>query len=425
MCIYHRMAFLLVLAACLLTSCANRNDSNNTSESVGVWQTVVTTKTASVGVETSTPTYSSFEQTEWEDDTSEVILSTETTTEETMPEETTSEVISPNTTQEETTMPIETTKPPKETIEETTQETTFEPKSLPAIITPSEAVIAARIYDLRDPCVLKANNRYYVFGTDWQGYYSASQSLDGRWIKLEQVVEVPADSDGDHWAPEVYEYKGVYYMFTTYKSKETGRRGCAIFRSDKPCGPYKLHSDGHVTPKEWDAIDGSLYVDKDGQPWMVFVHEWVSTDDNVGRMACAKLSQDLKAFISEPVELFRADDAPWAAWDITDGCWVYRCQDDSLLMIWSNWDKDGYCIGVAKSASGEVTGPWEQMEERLFSKESLGDFDGGHGMIFTDYDGKLWLSLHSPNDGDVGIPRPLFIPIKEENNWLVWDLKKR
>ena len=44
MCIYRR-AILLVLVACLLTSCANRNDSNNTSESVGVWQTVVTTET--------------------------------------------------------------------------------------------------------------------------------------------------------------------------------------------------------------------------------------------------------------------------------------------------------------------------------------------------------------------------------------------
>ncbi len=73
----------------------------------------------------------------------------------------------------------------------------------------------------------------------------------------------------------------------------------------------------------------------------------------------------------------------------------------------------------------KVTGPWEQQKERLFSKESLGDYDGGHGMIFADYDGKLWLSLHSPNDGDVGSPRTLFIPIKEESNMLMWDFEKR
>ena len=81
---------------------------------------------------------------------------------------------------------------------------------------------------------------------------------------------------------------------------------------------------------------------------------------------------------------------------------------------------------MAKSASGDVTGPWEQMEERLYSKEILGDYDGGHGMIFADYDGKLWLSLHSPNDSGAGrLETPLFIPIKEENNMLVWDLIKR
>lgn len=286
----------------------------------------------------------------------------------------------------------------------------------------SRDIIIASVPGLRDPCVLRTESRYFMFGTGWKCYYSSTQDLGGYWLKLSNVVEVPEDSAGDHWAPEVYEYGDAYYMFTTYKSKTTGHRGCAIFRADRPQGPYTLHSDGHVTPKDWDAIDGSLYVDKDGQPWMVFVHEWTSTDDGVGRMACAKLSDDLTAFISEPVELFRADDAPWAAWDITDGCWVYRCQDDSLIMLWSNWDSAGYCVGMAKSPSGEVTGPWYQQEERLYSKELVGDYDGGHGMIFQDYDGNLWLALHSPNDVAAGRSEtPLFIPIREENNTLVWD----
>ena len=294
------------------------------------------------------------------------------------------------------------------------------------VLTPAEAVIVSRIPVLRDPCILKADGRYYAYGTGWAGYRSVSRRLDGRWEELGTVVESPADYDGDPWAPEVYEYGGAYYMFTTYRSRETGRRGCAVFRSDKPEGPFRLYSDGHVTPKEWNAIDGSLYVDKDGQPWMVFVHEWVSTDDKVGRMACAKMAKDLSGFISEPEELFRADDAPWAVRGVTDGCWVYRCQDDSLIMIWSNWDKDGYCVGMAKSPSGEVIGPWEQQEDRLFTKSILGDYDGGHGMIFTDYDGRLWLSLHSPNDADDGRPEtPLFVPLKEENGRLTWDLTER
>ncbi len=308
-----------------------------------------------------------------------------------------------------------------------TEQTTIpDPATEAPAVTPAEAVIVSQIGQLRDPCVLKAGGRYYVFGTGWNGYFSVGRDLSGRWLPLDNAVTVPADFAGDPWAPEVYEYGGAYYMFTTYKSKETGRRGCAVFRSEKPGGPYTLHSNGHVTPKDWDAIDGSLYVDKDGQPWMVFVHEWVSTEDRVGRMACAKMKDDLSGFLSKPVELFRADVASWATAGVTDGCWIYRCRDGSLLMLWSNWDAAGYCVGMVRSPSGEVTGPWEQLEERLFSKEILGDYDGGHGMIFSDYDGKLWLALHSPNDAVAGRPEtPLFIPIREENGRLVWDLAKR
>lgn len=285
-------------------------------------------------------------------------------------------------------------------------------------------IVLTNINKLRDPFVLRTQNRYYVFGTGWRCFFSLSKDLDGIWHESANPVQIPNDAADNYWAPEVYAYNGAYYMFTTYLSKTTGRRGCAVFRSELPEGSYILHSNGHVTPSDWDAIDGSLYVDKDGQPWMVFVHEWVSTEDNVGRMACAKLSKDLTSFISEPVELFRADDAPWATQGITDGCWVYRCKDDSLIMLWSNLDKNGYCIGMAKSASGSVTGPWQQQEELLYSKESLGDYDGGHGMIFEDYDGKLWLSLHSPNAGSAARQEtPLFIPIKEENGTLVWDCK--
>lgn len=289
----------------------------------------------------------------------------------------------------------------------------------------SESIILeTNIYSLRDPCLVKANDIYYLFGTGWTCYQA--DSLDGKWTYAGKTVEVPSDAAENYWAPEVYEYDGAYYMFTTYKSKETGYRGCAIFRADHVKGPYKLHSDGHVTPKDADAIDGSLYVDSDGQPWMVFVNEWTSTDDGVGRISCAKLSSDLKEFISEPVELFRADDAAWCKSGVTDGCWVYECQDGSLLMLWSSWDEYGYCVGLARSASGDVTGPWEQLEDRLYSQAITGQYDGGHGMLFTDYDGNLWMSIHSPN---VAQPpraeKPVFIPLKEENNLLVWDFESR
>ena len=35
---------------------------------------------------------------------------------------------------------------------------------------------------------------------------------------------------------------------------------------------------------EWDTIDGTFYVDEDGQPWKVFAHEWTSMPDKIGGM---------------------------------------------------------------------------------------------------------------------------------------------
>ncbi|MGN1346696.1 MAG: glycoside hydrolase family 43 protein [Eubacteriales bacterium] len=283
-------------------------------------------------------------------------------------------------------------------------------------------LIESGIECLRDPCVLYEDGVYYAYGTGWVCYKNTSGSLDGKWSGPNEVVTKPAECDGNQWAPEVHKYNGAYYMFTTYHSSVTGHRGCTILKADDPMGPFVEITDGQITPHDWDAIDGTFYVDPDGAPWMIFVHEWTSTDDGVGRMACAKLSDDLTHFITEPVELFRADDASWATNGVTDGCWMYTTKAGSLLMIWSNWDKYGYCVGIARSESGQVTGPWIQEDKVLYSKSMTGQYDGGHGMIFTGADGQLYLSIHSPNNAQ-GDRRemPVFIPIREENDTLVWD----
>ena len=284
-------------------------------------------------------------------------------------------------------------------------------------------IIESGVPVLRDPCVVLEDGVYYMYGTGWRCWKNASGKLDGTWEDLGVVAEKPAISRDNYWAPEVHKYSGAFYMFTTYLSAANGHRGCTVLKSDRPEGPFREISNGHLTPADWDCIDGTLYIDEAGQPWMIFVHEWTSMPDHVGTMAAAKLSSDLTHFISEPVELFRADDAPWAKNGVTDGCWMYRCQDGQLLMLWSNWDDAGYCVGIARSASGDVTGPWKHDSELLYSKNHTGVYDGGHGMLFTAPDGKMYLSLHSPNAriADRG-EMPVFIPVKEENGTIVWDM---
>lgn len=292
-------------------------------------------------------------------------------------------------------------------------------------------MIISGIECLRDPFLVMHDGVYYVYGTgvtnrDWDNtvwacYVNESGRLDGEWKMTENLVyENPENAEKNRWAPEVHKYKDNFYMIATYYSSETKHRGCTILKSDSPTGPFKEITNGHITPHGWDAIDGTFYVDSDGQPWMVFVHEWTCTDDGVGRMSAAKLSEDLTHFVSEPIELFRADDPVWTERGVTDGCFMYETKDKELLMIWSNFEEDGYCIGIARSDNGKVDGKWTQDEELLFAKKMFGEYDGGHGMIFTDSDGQMYLCLHSPNSPNEYVgERTVFVSIEEKDGSLV------
>ena len=274
-------------------------------------------------------------------------------------------------------------------------------------------MIVSRIPCLRDPFVLVDGGKYYVYGTGWVCY--VGETLEGDFRSLGEVAVAPDDVADNKWAPEVHKYHGGYYMFTTYKSKATSHRGCTIMRSDKPEGPFAEITNGHFTPKDWDSIDATFYVDENGQPWSIFVHEWTSTDDGIGRMCALKLSDDLTHAISEPVELFRADDPSWTDKRVTDGCFMHKCKNGELLMLWSNFAASGYVVGIARSGNGKPDGHWSHDDKLLFSKEVDGVCDGGHGMLFTANDGKMYLSIHSPNTPGAGRPHetPVFVPVKE------------
>ncbi len=297
-------------------------------------------------------------------------------------------------------------------------------------------IIKTNIEHLRDPYVLVENGVYYAYGTGvssgdwgnttWACYKNTSGRLDGEWNPIVDSIYVrPETAVKNLWAPEVHKYKGKYYMFATYFSSSTEHRGCSILSADSPEGPFSEITNGHITPHEWDSIDGTFYLDRDGKPWMIFVHEWTSTDDKVGRMASARLSDDLTRFVSEPEELFRADAPEWSDNNVTDGCFMYTTEQGGLAMIWSNFgskDYCGYCVGIAHSSNVYPDGKWTQEAAPLFSNMITGDYDGGHGMIFRDIDGQLYLCVHSPNKPcDECAERTIFVSLKEQNGTLVCE----
>lgn len=202
----------------------------------------------------------------------------------------------------------------------------------------------------------------------------------------------------DYWAPDEYEYNGKYYQFVTFSDKE-GRRGTSVLVSNEPHKNFIPLINGPITPIDKMALDAALWIDKDGQPWIVYCHEWLQVTD--GRILAQKVTMDLKKTVGEPILLFSAGEAPWTkpinaekAY-ITDAPFLYRAKNNDLVMIWSSTSKNNqYAIGVARSKSGKIEGPW------VHEQETLNNFSGGHAMIFEDLKGVLRISFHSPNSGE-------------------------
>lgn len=280
---------------------------------------------------------------------------------------------------------------------------------------------------IRDPFVLCHDGVYHLYGsTDpdiWRapgvGFDVYRGASPGDWTTFDGPYPAFRPPDGfwsqtNFWAPEVYPWDGGFVMFATFKPVD-GRRGTAVLRAPSPLGPFLPWSDGPVTPREWECLDGTLFVD-DAGPWMVFCHEWQQI--GVGTICAVRLSPDLRTAVGEPELLFGADEAPWAAplpnrppgSYVTDGPFLHRDAAGRLRLLWSSFGPDGrYRIGVATS-SGDLLGPWTQADQALY------DDDAGHGMVFTTPDGRRFLAVHTPNT--TPHERPIFVEIAETDDGL-------
>jgi hypothetical protein len=191
----------------------------------------------------------------------------------------------------------------------------------------------------------------------------------------------------------------------------------SVYRADNPLGPFEDIAGGHITPEDWDAIDGTLYIDEENNPWMVFVHEWVTMPEQNGAMVAARLSEDFTHFISEPIQLFLAKEPKWATKGVTDGPYMYRTKD-KLFMIWSNFSEKGYVVSVSESLNGKIDGKWLHREELLYEKNLKPKYtvDGGHAMIFIDKKNETRIVMHGPNNpkGDE-FEHILFFTLLEKN----------
>jgi arabinan endo-1,5-alpha-L-arabinosidase len=283
----------------------------------------------------------------------------------------------------------------------------------------SDAISKLAAIRAQDVCILPdpASQTYYMIASGFGGVRAWTSKDLVNWQGPKTIFRTPPDIWGEIrtvsiWAPEMHYYQGKYYLFLTFDTRnqfaEQWRqwrprvtRGSQILVGDSPNGPFKPFQNHATTPVDMMTLDGTLWVE-DGVPYMVFCHEWVQITD--GTIEYMPLKADLSEAAGEPKKLFRASAAKWSeaveeGGHVTDGPYLYRGKTGKLYMIWSSRDHTGrYLLGVAISDSGKVAGPWRQEGEPIFKD------NGGHGMIFRSFDGKLMMVLHAP-DGRGPHPR--------------------
>ena len=148
--------------------------------------------------------------------------------------------------------------------------------------------------NIRDPFVVYENGTYYLYGTRAKDFGCHVGGVDVYRSKDLESWSEPIECFNSeqfglnrkvNWAPEVHRYKGAYYMFITL-TQENGLRGTYSLRADSPLGPFVPHSAGALTPSEWECLDGTLYVDDAGAPYLVFCHEHTQIKDGTVCVAC-------------------------------------------------------------------------------------------------------------------------------------------
>ncbi|MHA6723834.1 glycoside hydrolase family 43 protein [Sphingomonas sp. RS2018] len=294
------------------------------------------------------------------------------------------------------------------------------PASAGQSVAPPARPAALRLPDmpLHDPFIVadRASGTYWLFTRNERRMTGDARigimayiSRDLKtWTRPRVVFALPPGTwaNGGAWAPEVHRWRGRWYLFATFHNEKAAlpathgrpsyRRATVLAVADRLNGPFTLVRQGApVAEADRMTLDGTLYVDPAGKPWLVYAHEWLQV--GAGTMEARPLDNALKA--SGPSRtLFRATDAPWASGSpqpdgtttyVTDGPQLYRTRTGTLVMLWSSYDRNGYVQGIARSRSGGLAGPWEHLPPLVRA-------DSGHGMLFRRFDGQLMMMLHRP-----------------------------
>ncbi|MET6996412.1 glycoside hydrolase family 43 protein [Chitinophaga defluvii] len=313
-----------------------------------------------------------------------------------------------------------------------------------------------------DPYVMHVKgDKYYMYGTGGiakNGFAAYSSTDLVNWKDEGQVYyasnsggwsDSTAAWNGAYWAPEVYEYKGRFYMFYSAQWKENPNNELENFRigvavADRPTGPFIDINNGPVFDPGYPIIDANVLFEKNGKCYLYYsrccykhpveseVATWAKQKgwfDTIEEswVYGVELKPDFSGVIGEPVLLLRPpvkmndQQAEWESRSVTskevnrrwtEGSVAFKKGNTYYMMYSANYfGGKNYAVGYATSKS--PLGPFIKAANNPVLQKNIetgGVVTGtGHNSITYSPDGKEMFCVYHARTSLTGEKRVVFI----------------
>lgn len=295
-------------------------------------------------------------------------------------------------------------------------------------------IIMTGVTKIGDPFVLPYNGKYYMYATsDGNGFkvWESDDLVQWKDAGLCYSNSQWAMKNNNYWAPEVYLYRGKFWMLYTarWQKNQSLRLGLAV--ADSPLGQF-----ADVADKPFDfgyaAIDGNILFDDDGKNYLYYsrdICENIVDGKGTSQIYAVRLSGDLQETQGEPV-MVSTPDTEWEQkagdrerWN--EGPAVIKHSGKYYMFYSVNPFWSPY-YSVCYSVAGSPLGPFVKAAENPVLKLIEGVMTGpGHNSFFTTFDGRLMTAYHVHTD--MGKPsgdrRACFSEVLFENAKAVVDYR--
>ena len=264
-----------------------------------------------------------------------------------------------------------------------------------------------------DPAPMVHNGRIYVYtGHDEDGadffwmqewrVYSSEDMVNWTDQGSPLALESFSWADDRAWASQTVERNGKFYWYICAHSKISGGMAIGVAVSKSPTGPFKdaigkpLYENG-----SWDHIDPTVFIDDDGQAWLMWGNP---------RVYYLKLNADMISYSGELGRLDMTEEAFGSPAmnerergkhykdSYVEGPWLTKRNGTYQLL----YAAGGVPEHISYSTAPTPTGPWTYAGE-IMPLSQTGSFTNHCGV--ADYKGHSYFFYHTgklPGGGGFG-----------------------